>query len=82
MRWLEFIDSHDNDLKEIGFEAGIKSDAPTTISVARWGYSNDLSSGGQDRSSLPSTNRLKALTWGCGYEASHLGQVLRQNQRF
>jgi len=47
MRWLEFIDTHDYDLKEIGFEAGIKSDAPTTISVSRWGYSNALSSGGQ-----------------------------------
>lgn len=47
MRWLEFIDTHDNDLKEIGFEAGIKSDAQTTFSVARWGYSNALSSNGQ-----------------------------------
>ena len=45
MHWLEFIDTHDNDLKEIGFDAGIKSDVRTTISVARWGYSNALSSG-------------------------------------
>jgi len=45
--WLEFIDTNDNDFKEIGFEAGIKSDAPTTISVALWGYSNAMNSGGK-----------------------------------
>jgi 5-methylcytosine-specific restriction endonuclease McrA len=42
MRWLEFIDTHDNDLKEIGFFAGIKSDAPTIISVARCAYSSAI----------------------------------------
>jgi 5-methylcytosine-specific restriction endonuclease McrA len=47
VRWLEFIESHHNDLREIGFKAGINVDAPTTISVARWGYSNALNSGGQ-----------------------------------
>ena len=47
MRWLEFLDTHDSDLREIGFKGGINSDAPTTISVARWGYSNAFSSGGQ-----------------------------------
>ncbi len=47
VRWLEFIENHQNDLREIGFNAGINSDAPTTLAVARWGYSNALSSGGQ-----------------------------------
>jgi 5-methylcytosine-specific restriction endonuclease McrA len=47
VRWLEFIDTHDNKLKEIGSEAGINADAPTTLAVARWGYSNALSGGGQ-----------------------------------
>jgi 5-methylcytosine-specific restriction endonuclease McrA len=47
VRWLEFMDTHDSNLKEIGFEAGINADASTTLAVARWGYSNALSSGGQ-----------------------------------
>jgi 5-methylcytosine-specific restriction endonuclease McrA len=47
IRWLEFMDTHDSDLKEIGREAGINADASTTLAVARWGYSNALSSGGQ-----------------------------------
>jgi 5-methylcytosine-specific restriction endonuclease McrA len=47
VRWLEFIDVHHNEMSEIGSEAGINSDAPTTLSVARWGYSNALSSNGQ-----------------------------------
>lgn len=47
IRWLEFMDTHDNDLKEIGREAGINADAYTTLSVARWGYSNAMGSGGQ-----------------------------------
>jgi len=47
VRWLEFIDDHDNELKEIGFEAGINGDAQTTLSVAHWGYSNAMGSGGQ-----------------------------------
>jgi hypothetical protein len=34
-------------LKEIGFEAGINADAPTTLAVARWGYANAMDSGGQ-----------------------------------
>ncbi len=47
VRWLEFIDTHDSKLKGIGFEAGINEDAPTTLSVARWGYSNAMNSGGK-----------------------------------
>ena len=47
IRWLEFMDTHDSDLKEIGREAGIYADASTTLAVARWGYSNAMSSGGQ-----------------------------------
>ena len=46
-RWLEFIDIHHNDMKEIGIKASINADAQTTLSVARWSYSNALSSGGQ-----------------------------------
>lgn len=46
IRWLEFINTHDSDLKEIGREAGINADASTSLSVARWGYSNAISSGG------------------------------------
>jgi 5-methylcytosine-specific restriction endonuclease McrA len=47
IRWLEFIDTHDSDLKEIGRKAGINADASTTLAVARWGYSNAMGSGGQ-----------------------------------
>lgn len=47
IRWLELIDGHDSDLKEIGREAGINADASTTLSIARWGYSNAMGSGGQ-----------------------------------
>ena len=47
IRWLEFMETHDNDLKEIGREAGINADASTTLAVARWGYSNAMGSGGQ-----------------------------------
>ncbi len=47
IRWLEFITTHDSALRSIGREAGIKADAPTTLSVARWGYSNAMDSGGQ-----------------------------------
>jgi len=47
VRWLEFIDNHHYDLTEIGFEAGINVDTPTTLAVARWGYSNAIGSGGQ-----------------------------------
>lgn len=47
IRWLEFIDSHNDDLKEMGVAAGINADASTTLSVARWGYSNAMSGGAQ-----------------------------------
>ena len=47
VQWLEFIDNHDNDLKEIGFEAGINANATTTLAVARWSYSNAIGNGGQ-----------------------------------
>ena len=47
IRWLEFMDTHDSDLKEIGRDAGINADASTTVSVARWGYSNAIGGGGQ-----------------------------------
>lgn len=47
VRWLEFVNTNDDNLKEIGLEAGINSDAPTTLSVAHWGYSNAMGSGGQ-----------------------------------
>ena len=47
IRWLEFMDTHDSDLKEIGRYAGIHADASTTLSVAIWGYSNAMGSGGQ-----------------------------------
>lgn len=46
IRWLEFMDTHDSDLREIGREAGINADASTSLSVARWGYSNAINSGG------------------------------------
>jgi len=45
VRWLDFIDIHHNELSEIGFEAGINADAPTTLSVARWGFSNAMAFG-------------------------------------
>ena len=40
------MDTHDSDLKEIGRDAGINADASTSLSVAHWGYSNAISSGG------------------------------------
>ena len=46
-RWLEFITRHDDALNEIGQKAGRISDRPSCHSVARWGYANAMSSGGQ-----------------------------------
>lgn len=47
IRWLEFMDTHDRNLNEIGREAGIKANAITTRAVAHWSYSNAIESGGQ-----------------------------------
>ena len=46
-RWLEFITRHDDALNEIGETAGRISDRSSCHSVARWGYANAMSSGGQ-----------------------------------
>jgi 5-methylcytosine-specific restriction endonuclease McrA len=46
-RWLEFISRHDDALNEIGEAAGRISDKSSCRSVARWGYSNAMSGGGQ-----------------------------------
>jgi 5-methylcytosine-specific restriction endonuclease McrA len=44
-RWVQFIDDHDADLTEIGQAAGRIADASTSLSVARWGYSNAAQAG-------------------------------------
>ena len=46
-RWLDFLEKNGDDLIEIGSEAGVNVDAPTSLSVAFWGYENGLSSGSQ-----------------------------------
>ena len=46
-RWLDFLEANENDLIEIGSEAGVNVDASTSLSVAFWGYENGLSSGSQ-----------------------------------
>ena len=46
-RWLDFISRHDDALNEIGETAGRISDRSSCHSVARWGYANAMSSGGQ-----------------------------------
>jgi hypothetical protein len=46
-RWLDFLEANENDLIEIGIEAGVNVDASTSLSVAFWGYENGLSSGSQ-----------------------------------
>jgi len=46
-RWLEFITQHDDALNEIGEAAGRIADRSSCRSVARWGYENAMSSGGQ-----------------------------------
>lgn len=46
-RWLDFLVANENDLIEIGIEAGVNVDASTSLSVAFWGYENGLSSGSQ-----------------------------------
>ncbi len=39
-RWVQFIDHHDADIKEIGQAAGRIADVSTSLSVAHWGYKN------------------------------------------
>jgi 5-methylcytosine-specific restriction endonuclease McrA len=46
-RWLDFLKTNENDLIEIGSEAGVNVDASTSLSVAFWGYENGLSSSSQ-----------------------------------
>ena len=46
-RWLDFLKANENDLIQIGSEAGVNVDASTSLSVAFWGYENGLSSGSQ-----------------------------------
>jgi 5-methylcytosine-specific restriction endonuclease McrA len=46
-RWLEHIGKRDDALREIGEEAGCVSDAAASRAVARWGYGNAMTSGGQ-----------------------------------
>jgi hypothetical protein len=47
IRWLDFMDTHDRNLNEIGREAGIKANVTTTRAIAHWSYSNAIESGGQ-----------------------------------
>lgn len=45
--WLEYVDTHADDLTQIGFEAGIQADQASTDAVAKWGYANALAAGSQ-----------------------------------
>jgi 5-methylcytosine-specific restriction endonuclease McrA len=44
-RWLEHITKNDDALREIGEAAGRNADLSATHAVARWGYSNAVTSG-------------------------------------
>ena len=44
-RWLAQIADHDDDLQEIGADAGLPADRGTCHAVARWSYSNAATSG-------------------------------------
>ncbi|MBU3694015.1 MAG: HNH endonuclease [Rhodocyclaceae bacterium] len=44
-RWREYIDRHDDDLREIGDTVGRPADATSSLAVARWGYGNGASGG-------------------------------------
>ena len=46
-RWLEFITRHDDALNQIAEAAGRIADRTSCRSVARWGYANAMSGGGQ-----------------------------------
>lgn len=46
-RWLQYIDRHDDDLLELGGEAGRSADRPASLAVARWGYGNACGGGAQ-----------------------------------
>ena len=46
-KWLEFVQTNADDLAQIGYEAGITTDAGSMHSVARWGYANAVASGAQ-----------------------------------
>ena len=46
-RWLDQMTRHDDALHEIGEAAGLSAEIDASKSVARWGYSNAASSGGQ-----------------------------------
>ena len=46
-RWREFIDHHDDDLREIGHVVGRPADLSGSLAVARWGYGNGLNGGAQ-----------------------------------
>jgi 5-methylcytosine-specific restriction endonuclease McrA len=45
--WLDFIQSNTDNLQQIGKEAGIIADLPSTDAVARWGYANAVAGGSQ-----------------------------------
>lgn len=46
-RWLEFVMSRDDDLREIGELAGCPTELVSCRAVVRWGYTNALTSGAQ-----------------------------------
>lgn len=46
-RWREYIDRHDDDLREIGHTVGRPAEAANSLAVARWGYGNGVSGGAQ-----------------------------------
>lgn len=46
-RWLQYIDRYDDDLLELGVEAGRSADRRASVAVTRWGYGNAFSGGAQ-----------------------------------
>jgi hypothetical protein len=44
-RWREFLDHHDDELREIGAAVGRPADLGSSLAVARWGYGNGLNGG-------------------------------------
>lgn len=46
-RWLVYIERHDDDLQQIGVDAGRAADRRASLAVVRWAYGNACSAGAQ-----------------------------------
>lgn len=44
-KWMEFVQTNNDNLAQIGYDAGINVDYQSTSAVAQWGYTNAASNG-------------------------------------